>query len=63
MFKVEKDRMGRYRISIGAGKIYRARDISEVQTALAHYFRDGNYCFSGNNLDCPLCRAIGEGDD
>ena len=59
MFKVEKDAVGRYHISIGVGKIYSTRDIEEVKTALAHYYADKS-CRLGNNPNCPLCRAINE---
>ncbi len=33
MFKVDKDAIGRYHISIGVGKIYSTKDIEEVKTA------------------------------
>lgn len=56
-FKVTKDSIGRYRISIGIGKTYSAKDIEEVHTALNHYYGN-NSCRLGNNSDCLLCRAI-----
>ncbi len=31
MFRVEKDAVDRYHISIGVGKIYSARDLEEVK--------------------------------
>ena len=59
MFKVDKDAMDRYHISIGVGKIYSTRDINEVKAALGHYYgKDG--CRAGNNPSCPLCRGINE---
>ena len=58
MFKVDKDAVGRYHISIGVGKIYSTRDIEEVKGALEHYY--GDTCRLGNNPDCILCQAINE---
>ena len=59
MFKVEKDAIGRYHISIGIGKIYSTKDLEEVKTALSHYWSmDG--CRLGSNPKCPLCRGINE---
>ena len=59
MFKVDRDVVDRFQISIGVGKIYFTRDIEEVKTALDHYFSKGS-CHSGSNPKCPLCRAINE---
>lgn len=59
MFRVDKDAVDRYHISIGVGKIYSTRDIEEVKTALAHYYGEDS-CRLGNNSNCPLCRAINE---
>ena len=59
MFKVEKDAIGRYHISIGVGKIYSTRDLEEVKTALDHYWGK-NSCRLGNNPNCPLCRGINQ---
>jgi len=59
MFKVEKDAIGRYHISIGVGKIYSTKDIEEVKVALGHYYGDDS-CHLGSNPNCPLCRAINE---
>lgn len=59
MFKVDKDAAGRYRISIGVGKIYSTRDIEEVKTALTHYYGKDT-CKLGNNPSCPLCRGIND---
>jgi hypothetical protein len=56
-FKVIKDPMDRFQISIGVGKIYGAKDIEEVKEALDHYFVNSDL---GNNPKCPLCRAINE---
>ena len=58
MFKVDQDAIGRYRISIGVGKIYSTRDIEEVKGALDHYY--GDTCRLGNNSNYILCRAINE---
>ena len=60
MFKVDKDAIGRYHISIGVGKIYSTKDIEEVKTALNHYYGGKNSCSLGSNPKCPLCRAINE---
>ncbi len=57
MFKVDKDQIGRYQISIGVGKRYQTRDIEEVKTALDHYYGKDS-CRLGNNTNCPLCRGI-----
>ncbi len=59
MFKVDKDAVGRYHISIGVGKLYSTKEIEEVKTALAHYYGDDS-CRLDNKQDCPLCRAINE---
>ncbi len=59
MFQVKINGEGGYNISIGAGKIYSTRDIEEVKIALDHYYNK-NGCRLGNNLSCPLCRAINE---
>ena len=59
MFKVDRDAIGRYHISIGVGKRYSTRDLEEVKTALDHYWGEGK-CLLGNNPKCPLCRAINE---
>lgn len=59
MFKVDKDAMDIYHISIGVGKIYRAKDLQEVKIALDHYWAKDS-CRLGNNSNCPLCRAINE---
>ena len=67
--KIDRDAMGKYHISIGTGKIYRADNLMEVGVALEHYYRDiisntdedfsvseheGNVKRFDN---CPLCRG------
>ena len=59
MFKVEKDAVNRYHISIGVGKIYSTRSLEETKTALGHYYGQDS-CRLGNNPECPLCRAIND---
>ena len=59
MFKVTKDAIGRYHISIGVGRIYSTRDLEEVKTALDHFWGEKS-CLLGSNPNCPLCRAINE---
>jgi len=53
MFKVIQDGMNRYQISIGVGKIFRAKDLKEVKTALEHYFNSKHLI--KNIKNCPLC--------
>lgn len=57
MFKVDKDVVGRYHISIGVGKIYSTRDLEKVKTALGHYYGEDS-CRLESNPNCPLCRAF-----
>ena len=56
MFKVDKDAVDLYHISIGVGKTYSTRDINEVKQALEHYYAKHDVF----HPDCPLCRAINE---
>lgn len=71
MFKVESNpnRQGGYKISIGTGKTYRAKNLKEVVYALEHYFSEGAPGYSGTAYNfgkhvtyaekyncCPFCK-------
>jgi hypothetical protein len=50
-FKVNRYGCG-YKISIGIGKTFYAKNLDEISAALNHY-----YCGSQHNKDeCPLCK-------
>ena len=67
--KIEQDAMGRFQISIGVGKRFRAKNLMEVGTALEHYFSqvitntDEEFSHVEHERqvkqydDCPLCRG------
>lgn len=57
-FKIEKDSMGRYRISIGVGKTYVARSMVELVNAVKHYFENTHYPVGVQS--CPLCQAMSD---
>lgn len=51
IFSVTTDQLS-YKISIGTGKTFRARDLDEVTAALYHYFAHG---MPHDKKRCPLC--------
>lgn len=67
MFTIQKDAMGRYRISIGNGKPTSSKDLQGVVYALQHYFRESipeypydyeSHIKHAASCDCcPLCKS------
>ena len=56
---INQDAIGRYRISIGVGKIYSTRSIEELKGAVEHYYSPAHRGL-GSDPNCLLCRAINE---
>ena len=65
-FKIDRHPVKGYTISVGVGKLFRARDLQEVAYALLHYFGVQGASY-GASLDhfshktdtmgyCPLCK-------
>ena len=61
-FKID-DEYGKYKISIGTGRTYKANNVYELRLAVEHYF---DHTLHGKNIarkgyllnqmeDCPLC--------
>ena len=56
--KLQITRQGNYfNISIGVGKLFKAYDLTQIKSAVEHYFRfemtTGH--FGNKNSNCPLC--------
>ena len=66
--EINQDAVGRYQISIGAGKRFRAKNLMEVGSALEHFFQgivtntdeEFSHTEHKHNAEkfdnCPLCR-------